>query len=123
MDKQELAALQDAVAHEKENVRQVEASGVEASRQLEAAKRAEREMEAVLHAQARAARLAVVSVALRRPLVTASRLRGGVAQSARVLAGLIARDAACPAVTDPRELSTDEQEGCDVLDGRWQRGR
>ena len=49
MDKQELAALQDAVAHEKENVRQVEASGVEVLRQLEAAKRAEREMEAVLH--------------------------------------------------------------------------
>ena len=55
MDKQELAALQDAAAHEKENVRQVEASGVEAARQLEAAERAEREMEAVLHAQARAA--------------------------------------------------------------------
>ena len=47
--KQELAALQEAVAHEKENVRQVEASGVEVLRQLEAAKRAEREMEAVLH--------------------------------------------------------------------------
>ena len=51
--KHELAALQEAVAHEKENVRQVEASGVEASRQLEAAERAEREMEAVLHGQAR----------------------------------------------------------------------
>jgi septal ring factor EnvC (AmiA/AmiB activator) len=53
--KHELAALQEAVAHEKENVRQVEASGVEASRQLEAAERAEREMEAALHAQARSA--------------------------------------------------------------------
>jgi kinetochore protein Nuf2 len=51
--KQELQALQEAVAHEKENVRQVEASGCEASRQLEASERAEREMEAVLHGQAR----------------------------------------------------------------------
>ena len=54
--KQELQALQEAVAHEKENVRQVEASGCEASRQLEASERAEREMEAVLHGQARTAR-------------------------------------------------------------------
>jgi kinetochore protein Nuf2 len=51
--KQELQALQEAVAHEKENVRQVEASGCEASRQLEASERAEREVEAVLHGQAR----------------------------------------------------------------------
>ena len=51
--KQELQALQEAVAHEKENVRQVEASGCEASRQLEASERAEREMEAALHGQAR----------------------------------------------------------------------
>ena len=51
--KQELQALQEAVAHEKENVRQVEASGCEASRQLEASERAEREVEAALHGQAR----------------------------------------------------------------------
>jgi len=50
--KQELQALQEAVAHEKENVRQVETSGCEAARQLEASERAEREMDAALHGQA-----------------------------------------------------------------------
>jgi kinetochore protein Nuf2 len=49
--KSDLQALQDAVAHEKENLKQVEGACCESSRQLEAVERAEREMEAVTHAQ------------------------------------------------------------------------
>lgn len=51
---QDLHALQEAVVHEKENLRLVEAKGSDAARGLEVVERVEGEMEAVVEAQAEA---------------------------------------------------------------------